>query len=280
VTAPADLRTAIENARPRLEPFVSRVVALDVVGSTNDEAARLAGLGAREGTVVVADAQSSGRGRSGRSWFSPPGAGLYVSIVLRPAAEPGGDGSADWTRLITIAAGVAVAEGIRASTGLPVELKWPNDVVIGDAHGPRAADRRWRKLAGILAEASAVGSAIQHVILGIGANVTQASFPPELAGQATCIEAETGRAVDRGAVLVATLAALRTRYEDLRTGRSPAVLARWRELAPSATGARVLIRSEGEEREGITAGLGEDGALRVRAGGRLESVVSGDLAWS
>ena len=106
------------------------------IGSTNDEAARLAELEAPEGTIVVASAQTAGRGRFGRTWVSPPGAGLYVSVICRDRrAAPH----------ITLAGGVAVADGIRRATGLPVEIKWPNDIVEDAGRGRR------RKLAGILA---------------------------------------------------------------------------------------------------------------------------------
>jgi BirA family biotin operon repressor/biotin-[acetyl-CoA-carboxylase] ligase len=274
-----DLRVTIAAAAQRLAPLAGRFTVHDVVGSTNDEAARLAALDAPEGTTVVADAQSDGRGRGGRSWFSPPGAGLYLSVVLRPAHPGGSAAPVPWVRLITLAAGVAVAEGIRAATALPVELKWPNDVIVSDARGARAAERRWRKAAGILAEASAVGSAVQHVILGVGINVRAAAYPQEIAGRATSLEAELGRAVDRGAVLVETLAALRTRYDDLRQGRGREVLARWRELSPTAEGAWVSVPCEGAVREGITAGLAEDGSLNVRTAEGTESLVSGDLTW-
>src|SRR6185436_9792131 len=114
----------------------------EATSSTNDVAAHLAELGANEGTIVAADAQTAGRGRLGRSWFSPPGAGLYVSIVLRPSGDLSKTGNP--SALLTLASGVAIAEGVGASTGLPVEIKWPNDVMIGR-----------RKLAGILAEATA-----------------------------------------------------------------------------------------------------------------------------
>ena len=104
---------------------------LETTSSTNDIAGHLAQLGADEGTTVVAETQTSGRGRHGRVWFSPPGAGLYVSVILRPA---GGFAREDNpAALLTLASGVAVAEAVRAVTGLPAEIKWPNDVVIGRA---------------------------------------------------------------------------------------------------------------------------------------------------
>lgn len=274
----ADLESAFEAAAFRLRPFFGTLAAHDSVRSTNDEAARLAGLGAPEGTIVAAESQTGGRGRSGRVWFSPPGAGLYVSIVLRPV-DAARSPSVEWLRLITLAAGVGVADGIRAATALPVELKWPNDVGLADGSGPRAADRGWRKLAGILAEAAAVGGAVQHVIVGIGINVRPVPLPRDLARVATSLEAEAGRSIDRGAVFVETLTAFRSAYADLREGRSREVLARWRALSPTASGARVAIRGAGVEPEGVTAGLGDDGALHVRVGGRIEPVVSGELRW-
>ena len=130
------MRAELERARAQARgASASRVYWFTSVGSTNDIAASLADAGAGEGTTVVAEAQTSGRGRHGRVWHSPPGAGLYMSVILRPAdAQP----------LLTLASGVAIAEAVRACTGLPAEIKWPNDVMIGK-----------RKLAGILAEAAA-----------------------------------------------------------------------------------------------------------------------------
>ena len=134
MTLPDDLATALAMAGDRPGIFGRRVLWYAEVGSTNDVAAALADRGEPEGTVVVADAQSAGRGRHGRAWASPPGAGLYMSTLTRPAAHAVG--------LLTIAAGVAIAEGIQAATGLQPQLKWPNDIYMDG-----------RKLAGILAEA-------------------------------------------------------------------------------------------------------------------------------
>jgi BirA family biotin operon repressor/biotin-[acetyl-CoA-carboxylase] ligase len=220
------------------------------------------------GTVVIASAQSAGRGRLGRTWFSPVGAGLYVSIVCRDPRI---------VSLLTLAAGVAVAEAIRAVTALPVEIKWPNDIVVSEAVG---GHRRWRKLAGILTEASATGTKVHHVIVGFGINVRPAVYPPDLAAQATSLEAESGRPVDRGPLLVEALAALWRRYTDVREGREGRVLERWRALSPGATGARVTFQRDGETIEGVTAGLTDAGALAIRlATGVVEPVISGEVRW-
>lgn len=233
------------------------------VGSTNDEAARLAESGAAEGTTVVASAQTAGRGRFGRSWFSPPGAGIYVSVVVRDRrAAP----------FLTLAGGVAVAEGILAATALPVQIKWPNDIVVSSAAGRR-------KLAGILAEASTTADGLQHVILGFGINLQPAAYPAEIADRATSLESELGRAVEPGLVLFECLAALASCVTMLASGDAPRLLARWRELAPSSQGALVEWDTPGGVQQGRTAGIADDGALLVRCGQETERIISGVVRW-
>ena len=177
----SELRRTAAGARPLGR---ARALLFHEIGSTNDEAARLAELGAAEGTTVIASAQTAGRGRFGRTWFSPPGAGLYVSVDLpRPSGR---------AAIVSLAGGVAVAEGIRAATGLPVEIKWPNDIVVDAGLGRR------RKLAGILAEASTTPDGLQYIVLGFGINLRPAAYPPDIADRATSLESELGRAVDPG----------------------------------------------------------------------------------
>src|SRR5262245_20585569 len=157
---PHDLAVALDATAARRGHFGRTVHYYSEIGSTNDAAARLAEAGASEGTVVVAASQTSGRGRLGRDWFSPPEAGLYVSIVSRDrVAVP----------FLTLAGGVAVAEGIRAATALPVEIKWPNDIVT-----PAPAPSGRRKIAGILAEATSAADGLQYVVLGFGINLRPA----------------------------------------------------------------------------------------------------------
>ena len=236
------------------------------VASTNDLAAAAAERGEAEGTTFVAGAQTAGRGRLGRTWFSPPGAGLYIStIVRRPALAP-------W---LTLAGGVAVAEGIREATGLPVQIKWPNDIV---AVGGRAFTAR-RKIAGILAEASSTTEGVQHVVLGIGINLSPAAYPPELADRAGSIEGELGRPVDAGPVLARVLAGLNRTLIELEVSGPPALLARWLALAPSASGARIEWDGPSGVVNGVTAGLAEDGALLARTAGGLARIIAGEVRW-
>lgn len=261
---PADYASALAATAPRRGAFGSRILYFNAIGSTNDEAARLADAGAPEGTTVLAGAQTAGRGRFGRTWFSPPGAGLYVSIVIRNRrAAP----------LLTLAGGVAVAEGIRSATALPVEIKWPNDIVVDAGLGRR------RKVAGILAEASTGAAGLQHVVVGFGVNIADAAYPPEITDRATSLEAELGRPVGPAMVFGECLAAMAERVADVAGDGQDRVLRRWSELAPSARGSRVEWDTVSGPRVGVTAGIDQQGALLVRDGATVERVVSGAVRW-
>jgi BirA family biotin operon repressor/biotin-[acetyl-CoA-carboxylase] ligase len=265
---PPEVSEAIALAGSRLGLFGRRVLYYATTGSTNDVATELATGGGPDGprridavgTVVVADAQTAGRGRRGRTWFSPEGAGLYVSTILAPARSRDGRRA---SVLTTLAAGVAIAEGIERATGLRAELKWPNDLLAGR-----------RKLAGILAEGVA-----DAVVLGYGINVSAAAYPPELADRVTSLETELGRSVDRPRVFVETLAALASRYTDLVDGRFDAILDAWRTRAPGAQGRRVSWTMIAGEQSGITNGIDDMGALLVRVGDRVERIVAGEVRW-
>ena len=239
-----------------------QIIRLATVGSTNDVAASLP-----EGSVVVAEQQTAGRGRRGRAWFSPPGSGLYVSAVLAPAraTEP-----ARAVGLLTLAAGVAIAEAIQDAAALRVDVKWPNDLYVGT-----------RKLGGILAEATTSGGApVDRVVVGFGVNVVAAAYPPDVADRATSLEQETGgRPVDRERLLHASLAALAKRYDDLLVGRFDDILHAWRARAPSAAGARVTWLSASGPVDGLTAGVDGAGALQIRIDDRLERIVAGEIIW-
>jgi BirA family biotin operon repressor/biotin-[acetyl-CoA-carboxylase] ligase len=263
---PDELRLALLATADRRGLFGDPVVFFSETGSTNDVAASLAERGAPEGTTVIALAQSAGRGRLGREWISPAGAGLYVSVLCRNRrAAP----------FVTLAGGVAVAEGIRVATGLPVLIKWPNDIVIPD----RSAPGRRRKLAGLLAEGSSNADGLQHVVLGFGINVRSAAYPPPVAARATSLEAELGRTVDGGSVLAEVLASLNDQMRALASGKKDALLIRWRELSPSSAGAQVEWNTEGVSQRGTTAGIDDRGALLVRVGERVERIIAGEVKW-
>jgi BirA family transcriptional regulator, biotin operon repressor / biotin---[acetyl-CoA-carboxylase] ligase len=251
---------ALDRVRPRLHPLGSEIHFLHTTSSTNDFALSLA----KEGAVVLADSQTAGRGRRGHTWFSPAGSGLYVSLVLAPARARVDPARA--TRLVTLTAGLAIAEGIQTATGLRADVKWPNDLYVSG-----------RKLAGVLAEAA--GSPADRVVVGYGVNVQSAAYPPELRDRATSLESELGRPIDRLLIFAETLAAFAARYADLLDGRYDAILDAWRSRAPAATGARVSWTTPRGAATGVTAGIDADGALLVRTGGAVERIVAGEVIW-
>jgi BirA family biotin operon repressor/biotin-[acetyl-CoA-carboxylase] ligase len=252
---PEEFAASMRLAKERLGIFGHRVLWYSEVGSTNDIAGTFAEKGADEGLVVLADRQTAGRGRLGRSWASPSGAGIYVSVVLRPTPAV--------VRLVTIAAGVAVTEGIASATGLSTHVKWPNDVHVSG-----------RKLAGILAE-----GAVNHVVVGIGINVQPAAYPPDAASRATSIEAELSRPVDRAPVLAECLAALASRYRELHENRPAGIVEAWRMRAAPMLGRRVEWESAGERHTGLAENIDDDGALIVKVGDGTLRIRSGEVRW-
>lgn len=237
---------------------------LPTVDSTNERALAWAAGGAPDASAVIADEQTSGRGRRGRNWHSPEG-GLYLSYIVRDA------GDLARPSLLTLAAGVATARAIAAVTGFHVQLKWPNDVMTPGEP---------RKLAGILAEGSSTGSQLEFVVIGIGVNLSLASVPADLRGIASSLEQELGRAVDRQPLAEALLHELDDVVRRLRAGDHDVMLEEWMALAPGARGARIAWRDGEDTRGGVTAGVADDGALLVQTGGGLQRLVAGEVIWS
>lgn len=229
------------------------------VGSTNDVIAGLADDGAPHGTVVVAHTQTAGRGRHGHQWFSPPGSGLYLSCLLRMHSPP--------PPVLTLGTGVAVAEALATAAGVPAFLDWPNDVMTQVEGAPR-------KVAGILTEAATEGPRAR-VVVGIGINLRDSAWPPELVGVAASVEGVTAQPVDAAALLVEVLAGLARRYGEVESGATADLLARWESLAPSSRGATVEWLSGQTRRRGVSAGIDAQGALRVRVGSRMERLTGG-----
>jgi BirA family transcriptional regulator, biotin operon repressor / biotin---[acetyl-CoA-carboxylase] ligase len=263
-SVPDELAASLSAAASDLGDY-ARVHYRAEVGSTNDLALALAAQGVPEGVSVLADVQRSGRGRRGREWYSPPGSGLYLSVVVRPQL------SADVLPVLTLAAGVAVARAVRAVTGLPAELKWPNDLVIG---------RPWRKLGGILSEAASSGTRLNAVVIGIGVNLAQTSYPPELASRATSLESELGRRVERAPLLVGLLGELRDVMARLHTGGRESVCREWRTYGGAGL-ADAVVRWDDRTglRRGRAVDIADDGALLVRVGPEVERVIAGEVIW-
>lgn len=259
---PEDIEAALLRTSP---DQVTRLRYFAEVDSTNDEALALAVRGAEDGTAVMAGLQRAGRGRRGRSWFSPPEAGLYLSLIVRPCDWPGG------VPLVTLGAGVAASRAVTQACGLPVELKWPNDLVVG---------RPWRKLGGVLSEAVTGSGRVDAVVVGIGINLQPAAYPPEIAGQATSVETELGRQVERGPLVAMLMAELAAVIARMRSGPADWLCSQWRSLGRSGLGrAPVRWQQAGEWRQGIAVDIDEQGALIVHAGGVRERIIAGEVFW-
>ena len=234
----------------------------DQVASTNDVAMALADAGAPHGTAVVAEHQTQGRGRLGRAWASPPGVGLWASVVLRPAV-PAAVASA-----MTLGGGVAAAEAIEAEAGIPVTLKWPNDVLLDG-----------RKVAGILTELRAEDRMVAHLVMGIGINVHQgpSEFPSELAGTATSIRQAAGRAVSRVRLLQRLFGRLEAWHQRF-VSEGPGIVVAAAAARMPMLGRRVVAVAGAERWEGTAACLDVHGALVIEvAPGRTQRVVAAEV---
>jgi len=238
------------------------ILHFDSIDSTNLEAMRQAKSGAEEGLCIIAREQTRGRGRLDRSWHSPKDAGLYLSIVLRPAFE-----IARWP-LISLAAGLACAEALAKACQLTIDIKWPNDICVAD-----------RKLGGILAEALET-SAGAAVVLGMGINLTSESLPPELNEIATSIESASGLPIDRESLIAELISATGRRYEILHTNDGAEETIRdWCTNSSYANDRHVRVTLHDESFEGVTRGLESDGALRVATSdGAMKIVRAGDVS--
>lgn len=224
--------------------------------STQETARELAARGAPEGTVVRADAQTAGRGRLGRRWFSPPEGGLWFSVILRPFAEAGRRPPLPRDRApqIGLGAAVAVARAVAGVTGCVPGIKWPNDLLLGG-----------RKFCGILAEAAGGAGGAGFVILGIGidVNVPPSAFPEDLQSAATSLAAETGRPVPRDELFDRVLEELAAVYRRLRAGDHGGVMAEFARFC-IVTGRPVRVQSGAAWWEGVAEGVDSAGALVLR----------------
>jgi BirA family transcriptional regulator, biotin operon repressor / biotin---[acetyl-CoA-carboxylase] ligase len=224
----------------------SSIHRLDVVDSTQSTLARLAREGAPDGTVVTARHQTGGRGRRGRAWWDAPGESLLLSVLLRPAVAAG------HVSQLSLVAALAVTDAL-AGAGVTGRIRWPNDVLVGGS-----------KISGILPDAvCGTDGRVEHAIVGIGINLDQRSFPPELAGQATSLRLLTGRAHDPAGVEAAVLTALHVRYDAWLSGGFGALRDAWRSRS-STIGTRVGLPDGGD---GVAVDVDGDGALLVDVGG-------------
>jgi BirA family biotin operon repressor/biotin-[acetyl-CoA-carboxylase] ligase len=232
------------------------------IGSTNTVAMEAASAGAPEGSVFLAERQTAGKGRGAHNWHSAESAGIYCSVVLRPALPP------SEALILSLAAGLAVQASIRAiGPRVTVDLKWPNDLLVNG-----------KKVAGILTEMNSEATRVRYIVVGIGINVNQAAFPPELQRIATSLRLETGREWSRVELCAALLKSLNREYRNLlkEPGAHESILRRFQEQSSSVRGCQVQVEENGGF-EGITEGLDQRGFLQVRMAHGLRSVLSGTV---
>jgi BirA family biotin operon repressor/biotin-[acetyl-CoA-carboxylase] ligase len=236
------------------------ILRYEEIDSTSSEAARQARRGAAEGTCVIARSQSAGRGRYGRAWVSDKDAGLYYSLVLRPAIE------ARYLPLVTLMAGIAVHDTL-ADLGLKPDIKWVNDILVGD-----------KKISGILCEAIET-SAGQAVIVGIGINIASTTAYNEISSIATSAEAELGTALSADQFSVPLTSHICRLYDTLCGGDGPGEIVHlWQMRSTYFTGKHVRVTVAGERIDGVTDGLEDNGALRLRtAAGDIKIIEAGDV---
>jgi BirA family biotin operon repressor/biotin-[acetyl-CoA-carboxylase] ligase len=242
-------------------PIGHKILHYFKIDSTNNAALALAARGAEHGTVVVAEEQTAGRGRFGRGWYSEKSSGIYVSVILRPSLAPSG------APILTLMAGAAVHQAIRAATGFTADIRWPNDVLLSG-----------KKVCGILTEMSAELDRLHVVVLGIGINVNHRAMPEELKSIATSLRIEAGKVISRAQVLVALLKEIQKHYDLLVHEGNAAITQRWSAASSFAEGKPIRVLTDSGEYRAVTAGLGPDGALRVRrSDGRQETLVAGQI---
>lgn len=246
-----------------LPPGASKIYYYPSLDSTSTRLQQLAGEGAPGGAVVLADAQEAGRGRRGRFWHSPPGKGIYFSVLLRPPQlDPAGAAP------LTLVAAVAAARELRRAAALPVAVKWPNDLLVGG-----------KKLGGILTEASISGPAVQHIVLGIGLNVNHlsADFPAELRTAVTSLRLERRRSFERRALFLNLLGELlKSCRLFFNEGFAP-FQQPWREMS-ATLGNRVELEQARGTLRGKALDIDSTGALIVEGGeGELHRIFCGEI---
>jgi BirA family biotin operon repressor/biotin-[acetyl-CoA-carboxylase] ligase len=237
------------------------ILRFDKLGSTNFEALEQAKRGADEGLCIIAGQQTAGRGRHGRVWDSPPGAGLYFSLILRPAID------IKFFPLLTLMAAAAVCDTLGGLYIFEPDIKWPNDVLAGG-----------KKLCGILAEVTDTDKGL-GVVLGIGINLRSDNFPPEIAHTATSIEAETGDKADLEILLPVLTANISRLYEILQVENGAEnIRNEWARRSSYHSGKDVRVILPHETVIGTTCGLEENGALRIKQpDGEIRIVQTGDV---
>jgi BirA family biotin operon repressor/biotin-[acetyl-CoA-carboxylase] ligase len=231
------------------------------IASTNESALQMGREGKADGSVILAEEQTAGRGRMGRSWLSEKGSGIYLSVLLYPPLPP-------WKApLLSLLSAVAVQRTIQQVCQLEADIKWPNDLLLGG-----------KKFAGILLEMSSDLDRIKHAVIGIGVNVNQKSFPSPLDGKATSLLLETKRLISRIELTARLLHSFDELYRALLAGKEADIITDWIRCSSFARGRRILLDWNGAKIGGITLGLTGEGFLRIQLDdGTVREIASGEI---
>ena len=240
----------------------SEIVFFRLIGSTNTEAARLASKGQREGTVIIADSQTEGRGRLGRTWVSPAGKNLYLSIIVRPAIPP------REASILTLMSAVAFTSAIQRLSSVPVSIKWPNDLMVAD-----------KKIGGILTEMKADADSINYVVIGMGINLNldTSDMPDSIRESATSVMLQAGSLQSRTEYALEIIKSMDYWYTILRESGKCPIIESWQRL--SSTAGRAVTVTTGEVKlTGLAEGIDTEGLLLLRLGDNsVIKIRSGDV---
>ena len=250
-----------DQIRPCLKTkrFGQTIYTFDTIDSTNAYAKSLISRGCSEGTLVIAEEQSQGRGRAGRSWFSEKGNNLTFSIILKPKIRP------DSIGIISLYASLAVAQSIEKITHLIPECKWPNDVLLSG-----------KKVCGILSEGVFDGGQLSYTIMGIGMNVNQTVFPDEIKTTATSLSLCAGINYDRLQVLAVVIEQLEILYEKILLRQLGEILVSWKKYC-NFFGKKIMVDQRGTAVSGTAITIGDDGGLILQVDGIEKKILAGDI---
>lgn len=237
--------------------FGKKMFVFETLDSTNNCARVLADAGTEEGTVVVSDFQTDGKGRLGREWNSEPGSNLLFSVLLRPSLPK------DRPGILPFVAAVSIARSLESLTGLRFECKWPNDILLNG-----------KKLCGILLESSVQDGATTHAILGVGLNVNQKDFPNELRLKATSLSRELKKDFNRGQILKRILEELEDQMRKVRSGQQEDIMSDWRSRS-TLLGSQILVRDQEGEKTGTVSDILDDGGIAVSYGNGTRHILRG-----
>jgi BirA family biotin operon repressor/biotin-[acetyl-CoA-carboxylase] ligase len=239
--------------------FGNKIYTFESVDSTNNCAKAVAAIGAEEGTIIITEHQTAGRGRLGRTWQAEPNQNLMFSLVLKPNVPP------ETLNLLPLYVAVAISDAIERTTGLKLECKWPNDLL-----------HKGKKIAGILIEGSVKQNAVEYVVIGVGINVNQTAFDGELLARASSLRNECNREIDRTELFRQVIKSLETGYLDVAKTGFQSVVPQWLSRT-SMLNRTVSVSQQGTIISGVMKGLSPDGGLVLQNNGTETTVFAGDV---